>query len=333
MADESPHTGGPERPPIPPVAALAVGVAGASTASIFIRYAQGYAPSLVIAAYRLGLATLVLLPILLTRERDSLRSLNRRQVGLSLLSGVFLAIHFGTWITSLAYTSVASSVVLVSMAPLFVAMASPLVLHEMVSPRLLIGMGLALLGTLAIGFNDACTWQAGVVCPSAAALLAGGAAKGDLLALVGAVAVAGYMLIGRALRSELRLLPYISLTYGSSALVLLATVAWLRLPMLGYPLPAYGWFALLALIPQLLAHSTYNWALRYLSAAYVSVSLLGEPVGSSLLALLLLGETPGLLKVLGGGMILMGIAIASRGVAPPAGQTASEAGVRDASPG
>lgn len=318
MADEHLARGaaGVAGPPVPPLAALAVGVAAASTASIFVRYAQGYAPSLVIAAYRMALATLVLLPFVLTRGRASLRAMAGRQIWLTVLSGVFLAIHFGTWITSLQYTSVASSVVLVSTAPLFVALLSPPVLHESFSTRQLAGLGLALLGTLAIGLNDACTWDTTLRCPSAVQLVAGGAAKGDLLALVGALAVACYMLIGRALRSDVPLLPYISLTYGSAAVTLLGTVLILRLPMAGYPAAAYGWFALLALVPQLVAHSTYNWALRYLSAAYVSVSLLGEPVGSTLLAFVLLGERPGPLKLVGGMLIMVGIVIASRAAVP-----------------
>lgn len=319
MADEHLALGGARvaRPPVSPLAALAFGVAGASTASIFIRYAQGYAPSLVIAAYRLALATLVLLPFVLTRGRTSLRAMTHRQIRLTALSGIFLAIHFATWITSLQYTSVASSVVLVSTAPLFVALLSRPVLHEGISRQQLVGLGLALLGTVAIGLNDACAWETARRCPSVDQLVAGGAAKGDLLALIGALAVAWYMLIGRLLRSDVALLPYISLTYGSAAVTLMGTVFVLRLPMVGYPAAAYGWFALLALIPQLVAHSTYNWALRYLSAAYVSVTLLGEPVGSTLLAFLLLGERPGALKLLGGLLILVGIVIASRVAVPP----------------
>lgn len=318
MADEHLALGAARvaRPPVSPLAALAFGVAGASTASIFIRYAQGYAPSLVIAAYRLGLATLLLLPLVLTWGRTSLRAMSRRQVKLTVLSGGFLALHFGTWITSLQYTTVASSVVLVSTAPLFVALLSRPVLHERISRHQVVGLSLALLGTMAIGLNDACVWETGLRCPSAGQLVAGGAAKGDLLALVGALAIACYMLIGRQLRSDVPLLPYISLSYGSAAVVLVGTVLFLRLPFTGYPAAAYGWFALLALIPQLVAHSTYNWALRYLSAAYVSVTLLGEPVGSTLLAFLLLGERPGALKLLGGLLILVGIVIASRLEAP-----------------
>lgn len=314
MADEQIALGAARvaRPPISPLAALAFGVAGASTASIFIRYAQGYAPSLVIAAYRLALATLLLLPFTLTRGRAELRAMTGRQTRLTILSGVFLAIHFGTWITSLQYTSVASSVVLVSTAPLFVAVLSWPVLQERISRQQLVGLSLALLGTMAIGLNDACAWDAGLHCPSAGQLIAGGAAKGDLLALIGALAVACYMLIGRRLRSDVPLLPYISLTYGAAAVVLVGTVLVLGLPLTGYPAAAYGWFALLALIPQLFAHSTYNWALRYLSAAYVSVTLLGEPIGSTLLAFLLLGERPGALKLLGGLLILVGIVSASR---------------------
>ncbi|MCJ7677351.1 MAG: DMT family transporter, partial [Anaerolineales bacterium] len=134
------------------------------------------------------------------------------------------------------------------------------------------------------------------------------------------VTVAGYMMIGRRVRARMSLIPYITLTYGSAALVLLGMTTLARLPLTGFPAPAYGWFALLALVPQLLAHSTYNWALRYLPAAFVSISLLGEPVGSTVLALILLGETPSGLKLAGAGMILAGIVLATRRPAQP-GQT------------
>ena len=133
-----------------------------------------------------------------------------------------------------------------------------------------------------------------------------------MLALIGAIAGAGYILLGRRLRQSMPLIPYISLAYGAAALALILAVGAFRLPAFGYPARAYGWFALLALLPQLMAHSTYNWALRYLPAAYVSVALLGEPVGSTVLAYFLLGEHPAALMLVGGVLILAGILIASR---------------------
>jgi len=301
------------RPAISPVAAVLLAVCAASTASIFIRYAQAYAPSLSIAAWRMVIATAVLVPLALARHRADLAALSRRDLAVIGFSGALLALHFATWITSLAFTSVASSVVLVSIAPLFVALLSPILLHERISRPVAFGIALAFLGTLVIAANDVCTLPTGEMsCPALGELLAGGAVRGDLLALAGAAAIAGYMMIGRRLRARLELIPYITLSYGSAAVVLLLIVLVTRQPLTGFPAPAYGWFLLLALIPQLVAHSTYNWALRYLPAAFVSISLLGEPLGSTALALLLLGETPSGLKLAGAALILAGIVIATR---------------------
>ena len=301
------------RPAISPVAAVLLAVCAASTASIFIRYAQAYAPSLSIAAWRMVIATAVLVPLALARHRADLAALSRRDLAVIGLSGALLALHFATWITSLAFTSVASSVVLVSIAPLFVALLSPILLHERISRPAALGIGLAFLGTLVIAANDVCTLPTGgMSCPAPGDLFGGDAVRGDLLALAGAAAIAGYMMIGRRLRERLELIPYITLSYGSAAVVLLLIVLVARQPLTGFPAPAYGWFLLLALIPQLVAHSTYNWALKYLPAALVSISLLGEPLGSTALALLLLGETPSGLKLAGAALILAGIVIATR---------------------
>jgi drug/metabolite transporter (DMT)-like permease len=139
----------------------------------------------------------------------------------------------------------------------------------------------------------------------------GQAFLGDLLALVGAVAAAGYLLIGRKLRARISLLSYIFMVYGMAAVVLLGIMFAAGQSPLGYPPQTYLWLLLLALIPQLIGHSTYNWALGYLSAAYVSIALLGEPIGSTILAYFLLSETPTLFKIVGGILILAGIYVAS----------------------
>jgi drug/metabolite transporter (DMT)-like permease len=311
-----------QKPPIPPVLVLLLGMLAVSAASIFIRYAQVYAPSLVIAAYRLVLACLILAPVAYLRYRAELRILGLRDLRLALLSGFFLALHFATWITSLEYTSVASSVVLVSTTPLWVALLSPFTLREPVRRVVLAGMILALAGGTIIGLSDACTWQVGgLACPPLADFVQGEAFLGDLLALAGALMAAAYILIGRSLRGKMSLIPYIFVVYGMAALVLVALMLGAGQPATGYPAPAYGWFLLLAIFPQLLGHSTFNWALRYLSAAYVSIALLGEPVGSTILAYFLLQETPTSLKIFGAILILTGIYIASRSEArQPAGE-------------
>jgi len=302
------------RPTIPPLLALWTAVLAASTAAIMIRYAQQYAPSLVIAALRLALAALLLLPFVLGKRRQELTRLTRNQLLLALLSGFFLALHFAAWISSLQYTSVANSVVLVTTTPLWVALLSPFTIREPLSRLARAGMLLALLGGGIVALSDSCTWSANqLICPAWHMFFSRQAFWGDLLALAGAWMAAGYLLIGRRLRASVSLLAYIFVVYSLAALVLVALVLVARLPFTGFPPVTYLWFFLLALVPQLLGHSTFNWALRYLSAGVVSVSLLGEPIASTMLAALLLNETPTALKLLGAGLILAGIAITSRG--------------------
>ncbi len=303
----------PKRPRISPIIAILFGILAVSTASIFIRNAQKEATSLVIAAWRLTVASIILVPTAAATHRRELTSLGRRELLLALLSGLFLAIHFATWITSLKYTSVASSVVLVSTSPLWVALLSPFTIREPIKRAVKIGLIMALLGGVVVGFSDSCTISsAGVACPSLSSFLQDKAFTGDLLAVAGAIAGACYLLIGRRLRAKMSLISYISLVYGMAAIVLVIIMLTVRESPFGYSPMIYLWLILLALIPQLIGHSTFNWALGYLSAAYVSITLLGEPIGSTLLAYIFLYEVPGIVKLLGGGLILVGIYIASR---------------------
>ena len=300
-------------PPFPPLLAILFGILAVSTAAIFIRSAQEYAPSLVIAAYRLSLATLLLFPLALGFHRQELRSLGGKELALALLSGFFLALHFATWITSLEYTTVASSVVLVTTTPLWVALLNPFTIREPLTRLVLFGMALALVGGIIVGLSDSCSWQAGrLVCPSATDVVRGRAFLGDLLAVLGAILAAAYVLIGRRLRSGMSLVGYIFIVYGMAALVLIGLVLVAHQPLIGYPSQTYLWFFLLALLPQLVGHTTFNWALRYLSAAFVSITLLGEPIGSTILAYIFLKETPTALKIFGAILILAGIYVASR---------------------
>lgn len=292
--------------------AVAAAVMAVSTAAIFIRFAQQDAPSLVIAASRLTLASLALAPIALTRYRDDLRRLTRRDLALALLAGIFLAAHFGTWISSLEYTSVASSLVFVSTSPLWVSLFSPIFLREPLKRNAVIGMLLALAGGILIGTGDLCRWEAGVVCQPLTELTGGRAFLGNALALLGALTVAGYFMIGRNLRARLPLVPYIFLVYSMAAIALLTVALANGLSFFGFLPSTYLWIALLAIIPQLLGHSTYNWALRYLPAAFVSIATLSEPVGSSVLAFFILGERPTFVLLIGGMFILAGVYAASQ---------------------
>lgn len=301
-------------PIIPPVLVLALGVLAVSTASPMIRYAQVEASSLVIAAWRMGLSAMILAPAALGRRRVELAGLSGTDRMLALLSGIFLVVHFASWISSLAYTTVASSVVLVDTAPLWVALMSPLLLKESLSRRVKIGLVLAVVGGVIVALSDSCMLGVdGPVCPSLGDLVRGRAFLGNILALIGAISAAIYLIIGRRVRARLSLLSYIFVVYGSAAIVLVAVALAARQPMIGFSPEIYGWLLALALIPQLLGHSSYNWALGYLPAAFVSLALLGEPIGSTVLAALFLGEIPSALKLAGAGMILAGIAVASSG--------------------
>jgi drug/metabolite transporter (DMT)-like permease len=302
-----------QSPRVNPLLVLAFGILAVSSASIFVRYAQEYAPSLVIAAWRLSVAALILTPLTLKRERVVLRALRRGELALALLSGIFLALHFATWISSLEFTTVASSAVLVTTTPLWVALVSPFFLKEPITRPILLGMLLALTGSIIIGLSDTCTWQAGsLLCPGMGEVLQGRAFLGDLLALAGAIFAAAYVIIGRKLRGNLTLLIYIFLVYGAAAIVLVGMMLLAREPAFGYPPITYLWLLLLAIIPQLLGHSSFNWALKYVSAAYVAVTLLGEPIGATILAYFLLDEAPTGTKVFGAILILTGIFIATR---------------------
>lgn len=294
---------------------LLAGILAVSTAAIFIRLAQHEdAASIVIAAARLTIASLILAPFALSRYRSELRQLSRREWILALLSGLFLAFHFATWITSLEYTTVASSVVLVTTTPLWVALLSPLVLRERLGKAAVLGLILALAGGIVVGLSDACAWKAGALsCPPLRTFFGGTSFLGDFLALFGAWMAAGYMLVGRKLRAKMELVPYIFVVYGMAAVVLMIIMLGMGESPLGLPPLAYLWFALLALVPQLFGHSTFNWALKFLPASLISMTLLGEPVGSTLLAYFFFQETPGWVKIVGAALILVGIYLAARG--------------------
>lgn len=278
-------------------AVLVLGVVAVSFAAVLVRLAD--APSLVIAAGRMGLAALVVVPVAWWRSSGELRALTRRDLFLAILSGAFLALHFGLWIASLRYTSVASSVVLVVTAsPVFVAIASHFLFGERLGRQVIIGIVICLVGAAILGYGN---WQVG---PDS--LLGGG------LALSGALAVAGYILIGGRLRRSMGVLSYSSLTYGTAAVLLVATAVASGHSFSGLSGTTYLMLALLALVPQLLGHTSLNWSLRFVSATLVTVAVLGEPVGASALAYFILDEAPTLSEVIGGFLTLGGIFIAFR---------------------
>ena len=267
-----------------------------SVAAIFIRLA-GTEP-LTFAAYRLSLgAALVAVPTLL-RSRAGLRALRRADMPLLVLSGLFLAAHFVLWITSLSLTSVASSVLLVTTTPVFVALASHLWLRQRVDRLTAAAVALTLAG--------------------GAVLAAGGWAGedrrllGDGLALLAAVAVAGYILAGQRARVRIANLPYVTVVYTVTAVVLLVAAVGTGAPMLGLPAETYFWIAASALLPQAIGHTLLNWALGHASATSIAMAVRAEPVIATLLAIVVLGEMPPWTVVPGGTLVLAGVYLAIR---------------------
>lgn len=278
-------------------AGLALGVSAVSSAAVLIRLAD--APALTIAAYRLVLASIVVVPIGLFTDWSALRLLTLKQWGLAAVSAACLAAHFAFWITSLEHTSVASSVIIVTANPLLVAIGARLLLREAASPSVMVGIGMALFGGLVITVGD---WDLG-----------DRRLYGDFLAFLGAVAVAGYYIAGRSLRERLSLFGYIAPVYGGAAVILLVVVMVTGTAMSGFSLETYGYLALVGVLPQLVGHSSLNWSLGYLPATLVATAVMAEPVGATLLAWVVLDETPPVATVAGGGLVLAGVYVALRG--------------------
>jgi drug/metabolite transporter (DMT)-like permease len=274
--------------------AVAVGVLAVSAAAIFIRLAE--APAIAIAFWRCALGAALLLPPALARRE---RFPKGRDLYVGIASGVALGAHFGFWISSLDYTSVAASVVLVSTQPVFVAIFAYLLFGERTSPLSFAGILAALAGTAVIAGDDSV---------GSAALL------GNALALVGAVAVAIYVLIGRSVRTGgIGVLPYSVVVYSSAALALLPVALVLDVRLWGYSGETWLWLSAITLGPQIMGHTVFNWALRYVEASIISGTILAEPVVSALLAWLILSEKPGLPTILGGCVVLFGLFLLLRG--------------------
>ncbi len=292
---------------------LFLGILAVSTASLFIRFAQGEAPSIVIAAIRLLTASIVLTPMAYFQYKKHLFDISKKELILLLFSGLFLSIHFAAWITSLEYTSIASSVVLVSTTPLWVALLSPILLKEKNNSAIWIGLLLALLGSSLVAFSNECSFSVEklIICENAGITSDESALLGNSLALLGAWMAAGYLMVGRKVRSTLPLIKYIFFVYSFSAIFLLLFVFISGETLSGYSGQTYLWMILLGLIPQLFGHSIFNWALGHLPAAFVSIALIGEPIGTILLAFIFVKEVPNQLEALGGLFILGGIFLVS----------------------
>lgn len=279
---------------------LLLGIIAVSFASILIKLCD--APSMVIASYRLSFASLFFITSAGVRKVNPFSSFSYRDLNFALLSGLFLCLHFTTWITSLRYTSVASSVVLVSTTPIFVALGSIVFLREKISKLLAIGIGATVLGAIILSFKDYGIGKNPLL--------------GDGLALIGALGGAGYFLIGRQLRARIDTLDYVIVVYSTTALFLIVITKLFDYSFVGYEPKIYLLFFLIAFVPQVIGHTSFNWALKYLSAAMVAVITLGEPIGATILAYFILGEKITALQIFGCILILTGVALAIKGEVP-----------------
>ena len=303
----------PEHLPLSPVRAiprtvplvLFIAVLGISGSGPLVRLS--HAEPLAIALWRLGLSMTVVAVILLTGGGwRQWKGLNRGDLVAAGVAGVLLALHFWSWIASIGYTSVAASVVLVNVHPVIVAAGSALFLGERPSRVQAAGIAVSLAGAGLLAWGDISAAQS--------AARGGNALIGDLLAVVGAITIAGYLLTGRRVRQKLDLWPYVGLVYGACLLTVLL-IALARGTVIGpQPQRELLIFTGMALGPMLLGHTGFNWALRYLPAYVVSLVAIAEPIGATALAALLpgIGEQPSVMTLVGGGVVLAGIVLASR---------------------
>lgn len=280
---------------------LAIGIFAISASSPLIRFAQAEGiPALLIATSRLTIATIVLTPFTWRRYGHYLRQVSAQSLLGAMLAGFFLAAHLATWIASLDYTSVLVSVVLVTTSPIWVAVLEVVFLRARLPRGVMGGLVVALVGGILIGLAG--SGEATVAAGIEDNLLVGGG-----LALTGAVTVAAYWIFGRRVRSEMPLAPYIWLAYGFAALMMWAILAVTATPVTGYSLEGYLWLLPIALLPQLIGHSTLNYAVGHLPATLVSMITQLEPLGSGFLAFVLFTETPLPLQIVGSGVILVGV--------------------------
>ena len=266
-----------------------IGVISVSFASIFIKLIP-QVPALVIAFYRLFLATIFISPVYALKGKRLPPDLKYE-----ILAGLFMALHFAFWISSLKYTSVLSSVVLVTMNPVFVGILSWIFLKEIPSVLAWIGIFISIFGGFIVGYSDK--------------LSGFGNLKGDILSILGSIMISIYFLIGRRTRKHTELLEYVFSVYMSAAAFLYIICIITGTQIKSYPVDVFKYFVLLALIPQIIGHTSFNWALKHTSATFVTVLILGEPIGSAILAYFILGEGVKTLQVVGSIFILLGVVL------------------------
>ncbi len=270
---------------------LIVATFAVSWASILVKLSG--ADALPTAFYRMALASVILVIPALPKLIKIIPRLTKQQLVLLLFSGLALGLHFATWITSLFYTTISNSVILVATQPVFLMIMETILLKETIARKSIFGILIALAGMIIITGGDISLEPEHLL--------------GDMLALAGAVFAGIYLLIGRKLRADIDNLEYISIVYSIAAILLLAISLFYNENITDYPTKTWIFFLLLALVPTVVGHSLYNWLLKYIPAYRVATVILGEPIGATILAIFFFDQIPGWFTIIGGTLILFGI--------------------------
>jgi drug/metabolite transporter (DMT)-like permease len=281
------------------MASMSFAVLALAFSSIFItQLERAEVPPLAIAFYRMLLATMLLAPVAFAWKRKEIAAFKGKELAMLGLGGLFLALHFGAWISSLKYIPIATSVVLVNSHPLFVVIASFLFLGQKPSRQSLVGTIIGLIGMLIISKDGLSNAEF--------------ALKGDLLAILGALAVVGYFIIGSKVRTHISLLGYVTPLYAVCSIFLFLWMLAAGNRVYPYSPTVWGYFFALAIVPTILGHTVFNWAIKHVSPSTISLVFLGEPIGASILAFLFFGQKPPAATFIGGALVLFGIYLTMR---------------------
>ncbi len=282
-----------DRPKVHPYVPIAIGVISVALSAIFVKLATADAG--VIAFYRMLFSVILMLPIFLLKYKGEVSIFTRKDWIYSSVAGVFLAFHFIFWFESLNYTSVASSTVLVTLQPIFAFVGTYFFFKEKISLKAVLSAVIAISGSVIISWGDF--------------KVSGSALYGDLLALIGCALITAYLLFGQDVRKRISLITYTFVVYSISTVTLLIYVLAKGESLGPHPSADWFWFVMLALIPNLLGHTLFNWSLKWVSTNVISIAILFEPVGASILAYYVFQETLNLSQITGGIIVITGILI------------------------
>lgn len=279
-------------PPFNPYIAVIIGVISISSTAVFVKLA-GDAPAGIIANYRLLIAVILMAPVIIIKYRDEFKHINKKSWIFTILAGIFLALHFILWFESFNYTSVASSVVLITLQPIFAFLGTFLFFKERFSFGAIVSLIIALFGGFIIASSDL--------------KISDLALYGDVLAILGALAITIYFLFGQKVRKSVSFITYTFIVYSVSTIMLFIYNLFMQHPFIGYTSHQWWIFIALAIIPTFFGHSLFNWALKWLSTSTISIGMILEPIGATLLAYLIIGEQVTASQLLGGTIVLFGL--------------------------